>query len=83
MKEAIRLPSFLHAASQFVRISKDAPKYDAVIIDITMSENINNVAHLLSKEMYENIAAHLTPKGVLGVWTQKIIAFFPILAQCS
>lgn len=53
----------------FANRSKNAPKYDAVVIDIAMGESINNVAHLFSKEMYENIAAHLASNGVLGVWT--------------
>ena len=55
----------------FASRSDDAQKYDAVIMDVAIGESTYNVAHLFSKEMYQNIARHLAPQGVLAIWTPE------------
>lgn len=48
--------------------------YDAVVIDVAWMSNMN-ATHLFSKEMYENVAKHMTGRAVLGVWSEETSPF--------
>jgi len=48
--------------------------YDAVVIDLAWMANMN-ATHLFSKEMYENVARHMTDRSVLGVWSEETNPF--------
>jgi spermidine synthase len=51
--------------------------YDAVVIDLAWMQNMN-ATHLFSKEMYENIARHMTDRAMLGVWSEEGSPFSPV-----
>jgi predicted membrane-bound spermidine synthase len=54
----------------FATRKADAPKYDAVAIDVAWMQNMN-ATHLFSVEMYRNIRRNLADDGVLSVWIEE------------
>jgi spermidine synthase len=50
-------------------------QYDAIIMDVALGESAYNVAHLFSKEMFQNISRHLRPEGVFALWTPETSPF--------
>ena len=50
-------------------------QYDAIIMDVALGDNTYNVAHLLSKEMFQNISRQLGPQGVFALWTPEASPF--------
>jgi len=63
---------FFRAAAQ-----ERAGGYDAVIMDVAMGEGLS-VAHLLTVEMFVNIAATLDHDGVFALWTAEPHPFTPV-----
>lgn len=57
--------------------AKNPGQYDAVIIDVALGEGLS-VAHLLTREMFANIHASLTDKGVIALWTAERQPFSPV-----
>lgn len=54
----------------FAERPQDAPKYDAVAVDVAWMQNMN-ATHLFSLEMYRNIRRHMADDGVLSVWIEE------------
>ena len=51
--------------------------YDVIAIDVAWMQNMN-ATHLFSLEMYQNLAKHLKPDGVISVWSEEANPFSPV-----
>jgi spermidine synthase len=57
----------------FLDRAKSAPPFDAVIVDITWMRDAA-LTHMFSQQFYQAVMNHITPDGVMAVWSESLAA---------